>query len=161
MCAGLLVLGGELAVDVNAGKIEEGVLVVWSVVGLDLVVVAGNAIVASIHNGLDGIQIGEELLALVQTLLAAGKVAEQQLGVGERRQRQRICLGGGAGRRRCSGCIVSRLHGVRGDEVRVDALEETEGKIRLRVLAADTAGNLDELEGVDPALDGGDEPVVS
>lgn len=156
----LAVLVRQLTV-VHTGKVQQRVLVVWSVVGLDLVVVGSDAVIPGVDDRLDRVLLVEELLALVQALLASVEVAEEELGVGDGGEGESVSLGCWAGRGGLSRCVLGRLDGVGAGEARVDALEELEREVGLRVLAPNAARNLDKLEGVDLLLDRGDEPAVS
>lgn len=76
MSARDLVFWRELAVDVHACEVQQCVLVVWAVVGLDFVVISSHAVVSGIHDWLNRVQLAEKLLTFVQALLASCKIAE-------------------------------------------------------------------------------------
>jgi hypothetical protein len=85
-------VGRQLA-EVDAGQVEQSVLVVRPVLGVNLEVVGRDAVEAGPDRGLDAVELGQELVALLDRLLRALQVAQQQLAVREGRERQCVGLG--------------------------------------------------------------------
>jgi len=79
--AGLGFGGGE-GVEVDAGEVEEGVLVVSAVVAGGLVVGRVDAVEGRVHFGLDAVEGVEDAFGCVEVFAGGGGVGEAQLDVG-------------------------------------------------------------------------------
>lgn len=120
MRAALSLLCAHLRRHVHAGEVQQRVLVIRSVIRLDLVVVACNAIEAGIDDWLDGILLREQCLTFVQGFLGGWKVTEEELGVGDGGEGEGVSFGDGAGRGGLSRAGLGGFDGVGRGEAGVD-----------------------------------------